>query len=151
MEILEGLLFINNNDAYKSYGVFLSEEKPGKSDNYSALMKPSRAKKHTAVDFRELDGEKYPDVLTPAFEARDVELRFSMIAANKTSFIESYSEFVQMLKTGIDGWLVFYLPELDKTYRMFYKECGSWDQLTDFNGQVVASFKVKFREPNPVF
>lgn len=151
MEILEGLLSINNNDVYKTYGVFLSEERPGNNDNYSALMKPSKAKAHTAVNFREKDGEKYPDVLVPALEARDVELRFSMIAADKASFVAYYSKFIQMLKTGVDGWLLLHLPELNKTYRMFYKECADWDQLTDFNGQVVASFKVKFREPNPVF
>lgn len=151
MEILNGLLFINDMDAYQEYGVFLSEGKPGDTKNYSALMKPSRAKSHTPVNFRERDGEKYPDKLVPALEARDVELQFTLKATDRDDFFIKYGNFIQTLKNGVNGWLSFYLPEINRTYSFFYMECSSWDQLTTFEGKVYASFKVKFREPNPVF
>lgn len=151
MDILKGLLYINDEDAYEEYGVFLSEEKPGDAKNYSALMKPSKAKSHTPVDFREQDGEKYPVRLVPALEARNVELQFTLEAADKDTFFIRYGRFVSTLKNGAEGWLSFYLPEINRTYRFFYLECSSWNQLTTFEGKVYASFKVKFREPNPVF
>ena len=44
MEILEGLFFINDLDAYDTYGVFLSEENPGDMENYNSLMKPAESK-----------------------------------------------------------------------------------------------------------
>ena len=39
MEILKGLLYINNVDVYETYGAFLTEEKQGDTSNYDALMK----------------------------------------------------------------------------------------------------------------
>ena len=74
MDILKGLLLINGVDVFVDYGAFLAEEKAGDTKNYSALLKPPSAKPHTAVSFREKDGEKLPDALLPAWEARDVTL-----------------------------------------------------------------------------
>ena len=76
MDILKGLLLINGTDVFTAYGAYLVEEKKGDNKNYSALLKPPAAKSHTAVSFRERDGEKLPDSLLPAWEARDVTLQF---------------------------------------------------------------------------
>ena len=67
MDILKGLLLINGVDVFVDYGAFLAEEKAGDTKNYSALLKPPSAKPHTAVSFREKDGEKLPDALLPAW------------------------------------------------------------------------------------
>lgn len=145
--ILDGLLYINNSDVYKTYGAFLSEEKPGDNANYSALLKPAAMKKYTAVDLREEDGEKLPEILTPAFEARDFELQFAIFGTSKADFIKRYKDFVSMLRSG---WLNLYLPELDKTYRVYYQNCTEYTQLTELEASIVAGkFKVKFREPKP--
>lgn len=147
MDILEGLLFINDNDVFKTYGAFLTEDKAGDNTNYSALLTPPKMKAYTAVSFREQDGEKLPDKLTPAFEARDVTLQFAITGNGQAGFIHNYQAFLTLLKSG---WLNISLPELGKTYRMYYKESTSYDQLTPLEGTTVAGkIKVKFREPVP--
>mgnify|MGYP005973247871 CR=1 FL=1 len=147
MDILEGLLFINDNDVYKTYGAFLTEDKAGDNTNYSALLTPPKMKDYTVVSFREQDGEKLPDKLTPAFEARDVTLQFAIVGNGQAGFIHNYQAFLTLLKSG---WLNIRLPQLGKTYRMYYKESTSYDQLTPLDEVAVAGkIKVKFREPVP--
>ena len=147
MNILEGLLFINDADVYKTHGAFLSEDKEGDHANYDALKKFPKAKPHVAVSFREEDGEKLPDELVVRFEARDVTLQFAIIAAGKADFEKKYRSFLMMLRSG---WLEIRLPELNRTYRVYYLDCPGYDQLTPLDGETVATkFKVKFREPNP--
>ena len=68
----EGKLYINNLDAYATYGVFLANDRGGTYDNLSALMTPPPVKKYTTVDYRERDGEEV-DVTLPRYEARDVQ------------------------------------------------------------------------------
>lgn len=149
MDILKGLLLINGVDVFADYGAFLAEEKAGDTKNYSALLKPPAAKPHTAVSFREKDGEKLPDALLPAWEARDVTLQFAIIAADRAQFLSRYSSFLKFLKAGDKGWLTINPPELGRSYRMYYKDCTDYTQLTDFGGEVIAKFSVKFREPVP--
>ena len=124
MEVLKGLLYINNEDVYEKYGAFLAEDSQEKHDNYSALLAPPRTKPYVAVNFREDDGEKLPDVLLyPAFEARDVTLYFAILADTPLSFANRYYSFVQFLKSG---WLDIRLPELNKNYKMYYLECSAY-------------------------
>lgn len=149
--ILTGLLTMNGVDAYTEYGAFLTEDAPDSNNNYSELLKPASAKEHTSVNFRECDGEKLPATLLPALQPRDVTLKFAITAPNKATFMARYSAFVQMLKEGNKGWLNITLPELGKTFRMYYRECSEWNQMTDFNGEIMAKFSVKLREPNPTF
>lgn len=150
MDVLSGLLFINETDVFDTYGVFLAEDE-GESDesNYSALLAPPEAKDHTAVNFREQDGEKLPDTLLARFKPRDITLKFAILAGNKTEFLSRYSAFVLFLKNGANGWLTFRLPELNRTYRFYYKKASEYKQLTDLSGEVAARFDVVFREPNP--
>lgn len=144
---LTGLLFINDEDAYATYGAFLYSDKRGEYKNVSALLKPPAMKPYTAVSFREEDGEKLPEELMPAFEPRDVELQFMIIAESGADFIRKYSAFLEMLRSG---WLEFRVAELPKTYRMYYKSATEFGQLTSMEGGTVAGkFKVKFREPKP--
>ena len=150
MDALNGLLYINNQDAYAVYGAYLAEEKEGSHKNYDSLMKPSKAKAHVAVNFREDDGEKYPDTLLVASEARDIDLRFAIIATDKTVFLQQYKAFLGLLKTGANGWLDLRFPELGMTFRVFYKESSGYEQLTYFDdGEVGAILTVKFHEPIP--
>lgn len=150
MDVLKGLLLINGVDIFTDYGAFLVEDKPGENKNYSALLKPPSAKPHTAVSFREKDGEKLPETLVPAWEARDVTLCFAIMAADRTQFLSRYSSFLEFLRTGEKGWLTITPAELGRTYRMYYKDCTDYTQLTDFGGEVAAKFSVRFREPVPV-
>jgi len=147
--ILKGLLYINGIDVYDSFGAYLTEDAPDKFTNYSELLSPPRTKPYIAVDFREDDGEKLPDQLpAPAFEARDVTLYFAITADTPIAFMNQYSAFVNFLKAG---WLNIRLPELNKDFKMYYRECGGYEQLTPVDGYVAARFKVKLREPVPQF
>ena len=97
MDVLKGLLLINDVDIFTVYGAFLVEEKPGENKNYSSLLKPPATKTHTAVSFREQDGEKLPETLVPAWEARDVTLHFAIMASDRRQFLIRYSAFLAFL------------------------------------------------------
>ena len=44
------------------------------------------------------------------------------------------------------------VPELGKTYRVYYRDCPDYDHLEDIgNGMVAARFTIKLHEPNPEF
>lgn len=148
--ILKGLLYINDEDVYEKYGAFLTEEREGEFSNYEELLKPPAMKAYTAVAFREEDGEELPDVLpSPRFEARDVTLYFALVAPTRAEWLQKYAFFVAFLKTG---WLNINVKELGKTYKMYYKQCSQYTQVTPLeNGKVVAGkLKVVLREPKPV-
>lgn len=148
-KLLEGLLFINETDVYKQYGVFLTEDKPGAHTNYDELLKPPAMKAYTSVAFREEDGEKLPVILPiPRFEARDVTLYFALVADTPASWFARYDAFLTLLKSG---WLSIQVPELNKTYRMYFKEYTNYEQLTHLGAEdgYASRFKIKFREPKP--
>ena len=151
MDVLAGLLIINEIDVYTQFGAYLAEEKEGDNYNYSALLKPPSTKPHVSVNIRENDGEKLPAKLLPKWEPRDITLRFAIVAADASQFLIRYSGFLNFLKSGTDGWLSVNLPELNKTFRFYYKDSGQYSQLADFSGgEVAAMFLVTFREPNPI-
>ncbi len=149
MKVLKGLLFINEKDVFLEYGVFLHEDKAGAHTNYNELLKPPSMKDYVAVAFRERDGEELPEKLPmPRVEPRDVTLQFTLLADTKAEFMNRYTTFLALLQSG---WLQIRLPELGKTYRMYYKDCTGYEQLTYLEDESVyaAQFKVKFREPQP--
>lgn len=149
--ILEGLVYINEVDIYKTYSAYLVEDKQGAHTNYNELLKPPAMKAYTAVSFREQDGENLPDILpAPCYEARDVTLYFAIVSTTKSDWIAKYTSFVAFLKSG---WLNIRLPELDKTYKVYYKSCSNYEQLTYLTDEAVyaSRFKVKLREPKPGF
>jgi hypothetical protein len=147
MEILEGLLLINETDVYIEYGAFLTEDKAEDNTNYAALLRPAAMKPYVAVSFREENGEKLPEQLLPRSEARDVTLQFAIVAGNATAFKTKYRAFVAFLKSG---WLNIQLPELNETFKMYFVSCTDYEQLTTISTTTVAAkFKVKFREPVP--
>lgn len=150
---LSGKLLINGVDAFNVYGAFLSADRRGEYRNLSALLKPPAMKPYVAISFREQNGETLPDVLpTPAFEARDIDLQFVIVASSAGEYLQKYAAFVGALRTGRDGWLELKVPELpDKTFRVYYKSATECTQLTPISdGMVAGKFKIKFREPIPM-
>ncbi|WP_042373044.1 hypothetical protein [Bacteroides neonati] len=148
-QVLEGLLLINGQDVYTTYGAYLTELKAGDHANYNELLKPPAMKPYTAVAYREQDGEALPDVLPiPRFEARDITLHFAITAETKTDWFAKYTAFITLLKSG---WLNIEVPELNKTYKMYYKDCTNYEQLTYLKEEAVyaSRFKLKLREPKP--
>lgn len=147
MEITKGLLYINGKDVTEEYGAFLCHDKQNRNINMAELLKPPKMKSYTAVNYRELDGEQLPDELLPRVEARDVSLQFAIVGNSKNDFLKRYDRFVGMLRSG---WLEFYLADLGRTFRFYYKECTTYKQLTAISAsQIAGKFTVKFREPEP--
>lgn len=147
MDIIKGLLQINGRDVFEEYGAFLCHDKQNRNTNYSELLKPPKMKTYTSVDFREEDGEKLPAVLLPRVEARDLTLQFAIVGASREDFLARYDKFLGMLRSG---WLEFFLPDIGRTFRLYYKECSGYKQLTPLSArQVGGKFTVKFREPHP--
>lgn len=151
MDVLKGLLLINDIDPFDAYGAFLTEDKPGDMKNYSSLMKPAAVKAQKEVTFREQHGVKVPATIMQRRQARDVALQFAILATDKAEFMSRYTAFIGMLQTGEDGWLDFYFPEMDRHFWLIYREATEYRQLTDFEGEVAGKFTVKFREPQPSF
>ena len=150
--ILGGLVLINGTDIWSEYGVFLMEEKKGNRENLNAIMTASKVKEHVGVDIREQNGKRYSNALTVTNEERDVTLHFAQYASTKTEWLTKYMAFIQFLKTGNDGWLNITFTELNLTLRVFYVECGGYKALTYLwkEGAQASSYKVRFREPNPI-
>ena len=151
-KILEGEVLINGTDIWKEYGVFLTEEKKGGRENLNAILAPSKAKDHVGVDFREHDGKKYSCVLTPANTERDVTLHFAQYAATREEWLKKYIAFIRFLKTGKDGWLTITFKGLGLTLKVFYLESSTYRSLTYLwqEGVQASSYRVKFREPEPI-
>ena len=145
----EGKLYINHLEAYATYGVFLANDRGGTYDNLSALMTPPPVKKYTTVDYRERDGEEV-DVTLPRYEARDVSLRFAMVAESELDFRTRYKAFVDVLRSGT---LNVRVTETGKTYRLYYQSCPGMVMRTRLRttGRLAAMWTVKFREPKPEF
>lgn len=153
MNILENQVLLNGKDIWTEYHVFLREEKPGEQKNLEALLTPAKMKAHVPVAFREEDGEKYSTRLTVRSEARDVKLHFAIVADNKAQFLQRYRRFVQVLKTGIDGWLVWKFPPLELEMRTFLVEFTPFDALTNLWVEEAhcGALHAVFREPKPTF
>ena len=151
MEILTGLLFINNIDVYTLYGVFLAEKQRGGHENYDALFKPSKTKEQVAINVREQNGEMLPPVLDVKFEARDVTLFFGIEASTRAQFLTRRTNFIEFLRAGNNGWLSFKLTELNKTFTFYLKDVPSWEQPAFDDGLSFGRFQIIFREPNPIF
>lgn len=149
---MEGLFLINGTDIWTEYGAFLSETKRGGMDNLAALLTPSKTKTETAVDIRELNGEKYAPQLTPRNQARDVELQFALFNKTRQGWLASYFAFINFLKQGDGGWLDMEFPQLDLTLHVKYSDSGKFQPLTYLwqKGVHAGRFKVKFREPVPI-
>ena len=143
-KILGGLVLINGTDIWKEYGVFLTEEKKGGRE--------SKAKEHVGVDIREQDGKKYSRTLVPANAERDITLHFAQYARTREQWLANYMAFIRFLKTGKDGWLTITFTELGLTLKVFYLDCSAYRSLTYLwkEGVQASSYKVRFREPEPI-
>lgn len=150
--ILSGLVLVNGTDIWTEYGVFLVEDRRGGMENLTAILTPSKAKKDTAVDIREEDGEKYSAVLNPKNEARDVTLHFALYNKTQAGWMKQYFAFVNFLKQGKDGWLEIRFSQLDLQLRVKYADCTKFTPLTYLwrEGVHAGKFRVKFREPKPI-
>lgn len=155
MRDMSGLVKVNSIDLWTTYGVFLRESRKGGRENLNALLSAAKMKENVAVDIREQDGESYSSQLTQKRCGRDVTLQFAIYATTAAGFVRQYSNFLNFLRTGNNGWLKFVFPTLDNlTMDMFVKEFPSnFTAISDLwnSGEQCGAFKVTFREPVSTF
>lgn len=79
-------------------------------------------------------------------------LRFAITAPDDTAFLSRYVAFVNFLKSGDNGYLTLRLADVGMEFRVYAVGFSDYSQLIPFgNGEIAASFSVKFREPKPTF
>ena len=150
-DALKNQVIINGSDIWVRFGAFLTEEKKGGRENLTAIMTPTKAKTHVAVNIREENGSKSSNKLEVKNEERDVTLHFALFAESRSAWLTKYRDFITFLKQGADGWLTIQFPEINLTMRVFYVESPVFKPLTYLwkEGVHASRFKVKFREPQP--
>lgn len=151
-EVLAGLFLVNGTDIYTEYGAFLAEEAENGSVNYDSLLQFPDLKEQPKVSLQDEDGERTPDAVTQAYEARDITLQFAIAAPDARKFLTRYFAFMRFLKEGNDGWLTLQLTDIGLQFRVYLVSSPGYSQLVPFGrGEVAATFTVKFHEPQPTF
>lgn len=146
--LLTGLLTINDQDAWRTWHAFLSDE--GRSANsLSSLLQPAAAKPIPTVSYPEESGVRYPSSIRIALEPREVTLGFAICASSPSDYMAYYTELLDVLRSGIVRLRV---RELERTYNLIYLSCTTYKQLALVTeGDVVGRFDVKFIEPSPSY
>lgn len=151
-EVLAGLFLINGTDVYTQYGAFLAEEAEDGNVNYNSLLQTPELKEQPKVSLQDEDGERTPDVIVQAYEARDITLQFAISAPDARTFLTRYFAFMRFLKEGDDGWLTLHLTDVGLQFRVYLVSSPGYSLLVPFGrGEVAATFTVKFHEPQPTF
>lgn len=152
MSILAGLFLINGTDVYTEFGAFLAETEADSNDNYNSLLQTPELKEQPKVSLQDEDGERTPDVIVQAYEARDITLQFAISAPDARTFLTRYFAFMRFLKEGDDGWLTLHLTDVGLQFRVYLVSSPGYSQLVPFGrGEVAAFFSVRFHEPQPTF
>ena len=136
---MKGECFINNKDAYETWGIILGDT------SFTALLTPSPVKEYIKNESALLDGVQVvcDEYVYPKVNERDLQLVFYLKAENLTEFLLRYSSFTEELQKGVIDIRTKYQPEI--TYHLLYISCS---QFSQFNGRV-GKFVLKLNEPNP--
>ena len=136
---MKGECFINNKDAYETWGIILGDT------SFTALLTPSPVKEYIKNESALLDGVQVvcDEYVYPKVNERDLQLVFYLKAENLTEFLLRYSSFTEELQKGVIDIRTKYQPEI--TYHLLYISCS---QFSQFNGRV-GKFVLKLNEHNP--
>lgn len=133
---MKGDLYINDKDAYASWGVFLSDEA------VSTLMTPAPVKDRISNNSALEHGVRYITG-TAKVNERELTLIIYLRASSKAEFLTRYQSFCEELKTGNLDIRTKY--QTDVVYRCIYQSCTSF---SEFNFGL-AKFSLKLTEPDP--
>jgi len=74
------------------------------------------------------------------------------VADSKEDFLSAYTIFLAKMREGSNGWVNLRVPELNKTFHLYYLSSEDYKQMTALSeGKVVALITLKFSEPNPSY
>lgn len=129
-----GELYINNEDAYTTYRVWLESVSPLRQ---FAPVKERVTNKSPLRDGKEVNPTP------PKVDERDVTLTLCIEGRTEAAFESNLDNFEQVLRSGLMEWRI---PRHNsKIYRLNYVSCT---QYSDYNGRL-AKFILKLNEPNP--
>lgn len=131
-----GELFINNKDAYTTWGISLDET------SLSTLMTPVPNKDFIENKSR-LESGKRVTTDNPQVDDRSFALQIHLTASDKTQFFSRYESFCKELATGVLNIKTSYQPGV--VYKTIYQSCS---QFSQFMGGI-GKFTLKLNEPNP--
>lgn len=129
-----GELYINDKDAFTTYGVFLEEGSDAR------LLLPAANKEYASNKARSQHGKQVFRTL-PRKEDRDVILFFNIAAKTRTEFLSKYEQFTNVLDEGL---ILLRIPSLKKVYKL---DAKSYQELSYFD--TIGKIAVNFNEPNP--
>lgn len=131
-----GELFINDKDAYTSWGISMDE------DALAALMTPPPMKDFVENKSRLQHGKLIISGV-PLKDERDVQFSINITAKTREDFLSKYNSFCIELATGFLNIKTKYQTGI--IYKTVYRSCQSYSQ---FDGRI-GKFLLKLNEPNP--
>lgn len=135
--MLKGQLYINGNDAYLTWGIFLDETA------LSALMTPAPNKEFISNKYRSKDGKSVIKH-NPRLDEREITLPFNMTAKDSDTFLMNYARFCEEVLAK--GELVIHTRfQPNVWYRCIYLSCTQFSQCI----REMAKFSLKLNEPDP--
>ena len=138
-----GQLYINDQDAYTTWGVSLSNEA------LTALMTPPPVKDWITNEVRNEDGTRYiQGANVPKVAERTLTLPINLTAPDEGTFYSRYAAFCAVLAGGILTIRTEFADSAHRyktTYKLLYKSCT---QFTQFARQM-ATFGLSLVEPDP--
>lgn len=133
---MKGELFINDKDAYVTWGISMT------NTSLSALMTPPPLKEFIENSSR-LEHGKRVITLNPKLNERTITLEIHLTAKDKDTFFLKYLSFCEELAIGVLNIRTKYQPTI--VYKTIYLSCSQFSQFM----QGIAKFSLKLCEPNP--
>ena len=133
---MTGDLFINNQDAYTTWGVNMGE------DFLESFLTPSPMKAYIENKSR-LENGKQVDTTNAKVDERDVQVTITLEGSSQADYLSKYESFVTELYKGP---ILMKVPALKKVYHLTYD--SSPTKMGNY-GLCFGKFTLKFNEPNP--
>lgn len=133
---MTGELFINNKDAYTTWGISMDDT------SLSALMTPPPLKEFVE-DSSRLEHGKRVDTSNPKIDERNITLQLNLTARDKDEFFSRYLSFCEELAKGTLNIRTKYQPTV--TYHTIYLSCSQFSQFM----QGIGKFTLRLNEYNP--
>ena len=132
-----GELYINNKDAYKTWGISLED-----GTSLSALMTPVPNKAYIQNKSR-LEHGKRVIVNNPKKDERIVTLPIKLVARDESDFFTKYGSFCDELALGTLVIRTKYQPTV--YYKCVYISCTQFSQFM----RGIAKYTLRLEEPDP--
>lgn len=126
-----GKLYIDGNDAYLQYGVFVTE------GGYNELVAYPPLKAPETNDWSEEDGIE-TDLESPVLDAREISVKFAI-----TGVLNRYAAFIALLSDR--AYHTFDFAEIQRTFRLRMTSCPSQGDI-----QMLGEITLKFSDDFPM-